>query len=128
MALEVEIKQKALLGVDKLDIINNMGTQLHVTRINLLEEPGIPVFTFKNIMANKNTILQQGESWEPSRKKFKTSKYEKIETILLERFCQKWAMNIPIADPMLRQKAEEIALELNIDFKVLNGRMDGLID
>jgi hypothetical protein len=38
MALEVEIKQKALLGVDKLDITNNMGTQLHVTRINLSDE------------------------------------------------------------------------------------------
>jgi hypothetical protein len=79
-------------------------------------------------MANKNTILQQGESWEPSRKKFKTSKYEKTETLLLEWFCQKWAMNIPIADPVLRQKAEEIALEIKYLLKVLNGRMDGLID
>jgi hypothetical protein len=32
MALEVEIKQKALLGVDKLDIIKNVATQLHVTQ------------------------------------------------------------------------------------------------
>jgi hypothetical protein len=52
-------------------------------------------------MANKNNILQQGVSTEPSRKKFKTSNYEKINIILLEWFCQKWAMNIPIADPVL---------------------------
>jgi hypothetical protein len=75
-------------------------------------------------MANRNTILQQGESSEPSRKKLKTSKYDKIETILLEWFCQKWAMNIPIADPVLTQKAEEIASKLNIDLRVLNGWTD----
>jgi hypothetical protein len=39
-----------------------------------------------------------------------------IESVLLEWFWQKQALNILIQDPVLRQKAEEIALKLNIQF------------
>jgi hypothetical protein len=45
------------------------------------------VVTLNNMMASKNSILE-GESYKPSSKKFETSKYEKIETILLEWFCK----------------------------------------
>jgi hypothetical protein len=44
-----------------------VDTQPHVTLIKLAEEPGIPVLTLNNNMANTNNILQQGESSKPSR-------------------------------------------------------------
>jgi hypothetical protein len=66
VALKVGIKQKALSGANKLDI-KKMDTQLHVTLIELVEELNIPLLTFNNIMPNKNNILQQGGSGEPSR-------------------------------------------------------------
>jgi hypothetical protein len=77
-----------------------------------------------NIMANKKNILQQCVTYQPGRKKLKTSKYEKMESVLLERFRQKQALNIQIQGPVLRQKAEEIALKLNIEFTTLNGWLD----
>jgi hypothetical protein len=123
MTPNVEIKQKVLSVPNKLDIIQKMDTQPYTTN-QVSRITRIPVSTLNNIMANKNNILQQGGSREPNRKKFKTSKYEKIETILLEWFCQKWAKNIPVAGPVLQQKAEEIALKLNIDFKASNGWID----
>jgi hypothetical protein len=60
-------KQTTLSIADKLDIITKGDTQLHVTKIKLAEELGIPVPTFNNITANKNNILQQGGSSKPSR-------------------------------------------------------------
>jgi hypothetical protein len=44
--------------------------------------------------------------------------------VLLEWFRQKRALNIPIQGPVLRQKAEEIALKLNTEFTPSNGWLD----
>jgi hypothetical protein len=64
MASKVEIKWKALSVANKLYIIKKVDTQPHVTQISL---PDVPVLTVNNILANKNDILQQGESSKPSR-------------------------------------------------------------
>jgi hypothetical protein len=62
----------------------------------------------------KKNILQRCVNTHPGRKRLKTSKYEKMESVLLEWFWQKLALYIPIQAPVLRQEAEEIALKLNI--------------
>jgi hypothetical protein len=46
--------------------------------------------------------------------------------VLLVCFRQKRALSIPVQDPMLRQKAEEIAFKLNIEFTPLRGWLDQL--
>jgi hypothetical protein len=46
----------------------------------------------------------------------KTYECEKTESVLLACSRQKQALYIPIQCPMLRQKAKEIALKLNIVF------------
>jgi hypothetical protein len=61
---------------------------------------------------------------EAANQAVKTSKYDMIETIFLGWFCQKWAMNIPVTGPQLRQKAVEMAIKLNIDLKDSNGWID----
>jgi hypothetical protein len=45
-------------------------------------------------------LLRQAEN-------LKTSKYDKIESVLLEWFKQKWTLNILIPGPVLKQKVEE---------------------
>jgi hypothetical protein len=67
----------------------NMDTQPYVTHTNVAEKLGIPSSVLNNIMANKKNILHQYVTSHPGRKKLKTSKYEKIESVLLEWFRQK---------------------------------------
>jgi hypothetical protein len=47
-------------------------------------------------MTNRKTILQQYVTNEPSRKKLKIFKYEKIESVLLEWFRQKRAYQFKV--------------------------------
>jgi hypothetical protein len=47
------------------------------------------------------------------KKMLKTSKYEKIESLLIERLKQKQALYVPIEGQVSRQKAEEITLKQN---------------
>jgi hypothetical protein len=61
---------------------------------------------------------------QPGREKLTTFKCKKIESILLKWFRQKGLLFIPIQDPVLRQKAEEIALKLDLEFTPLNGWFD----
>jgi hypothetical protein len=44
--------------------------------------------------------------------------------VLLEWFRQEQALNIPSQGPVLRQKANEKALKLNIELTPLNGWLD----
>jgi hypothetical protein len=75
-------------------------------------------------MWNKKNILQHCVTSQSGRKKLKTSKYEKIESVLLEWFRQKLALNIPIQGPVLRQKAEEITSKLNMEVTPSNAWLD----
>jgi hypothetical protein len=98
-----------------------VDTQLHETRIKLAEEVGIPVSALKKIWQIVTAFYSK---LEVANQAVKTSKYDMIETIFLGWFCQKWAMNIPVTGPQLRQKAVEMAIKLNIDLKDSNRLID----
>jgi hypothetical protein len=78
------------------------------------------VSTINSILANKKNKLQQHVIIQPSRKKLKTSKYEKTEYVLLVWFRKYLEFCILIQGPVLRQKAEKIAIILSIKFTPLN--------
>jgi hypothetical protein len=70
----------------------------------------MPVLMLNNLMVNKKQTnkqtkeeLQQRATTQPIRRKLKTSKYEKTESVLLKQFRQKWALHTQIRGPMLRQ-------------------------
>ena len=125
------VKRKALSIREKVDIIAkvdaNPNLSLHVavwTRLKIAAELCIPVSTVNSIVAKREIYLSEVTTVQLGRKKLKTSKYEKIEGVLLEWFTQKRALNIPIQGPLLKQKADEIALQLNINFKPSNGWLE----
>jgi hypothetical protein len=58
-----------------------MQVQPHVMRTKVAEQLGVPVSMLNNIMTNKKNIPQQHVTPQPGRKKLKTSKYEKTESV-----------------------------------------------
>jgi hypothetical protein len=55
------------------------------------------------------------------QKKLRTSKYRNTESVPLEWFRQKQAINTSIQGSVYRQKAQEMTLKLNIYFTPSNG-------
>jgi hypothetical protein len=49
------------------------------------------------------------------------AKHSDLETELFEWFCHAQASNIPIEGPMVKEKANKIALKMGIEFQCLNG-------
>jgi hypothetical protein len=76
-------------------------------------------------MEVKNT-LQQCASNQPGRKKLRTSKYKKTQSVVLEWFRLQQGLYTPIKGPISRQKAEEIALKLYTEITLSNGWHDQL--
>jgi len=52
------------------------------------------------------------------------SKSVEVEDVLVGCLCHKWAFNSAIRLTTLKQKAEEVALLLNIGFTPSNGLID----
>jgi hypothetical protein len=75
-------------------------------------------------MVNKKITLQQCVTFSQVEKKLKTSKYGNTEPVLLEWFGLKQILNIPIKGLVLRHRAQEIALKVNIEFTPPNGWLD----
>nr|AOE48153.1 CENP-B-like protein 1 [Locusta migratoria] len=115
------IKRKPISLAEKLEIIKKVDSRKNVTRVQIAAELNIPVSTLNTIMANRQKLLEKSVTEQSSRKKLKTGKYEQVEVVLLEWFRQKRALNLPIDGNILRKKAVDIALKLNIDFKPSNG-------
>jgi hypothetical protein len=62
----------------------------------------------------KKNVLQQCVNTHRGGERLKTSKCEKMESVLLEWFRQKLALYIVIQALVLRPQPEEIVLKLNI--------------
>jgi len=118
------IKRKPLSLSEKLHIIQKVDGFPSVPRTKICKELGIPVSTVNTIMLNRNKILKQLLTQQPGRKRMKTGKYEKVEAVLTEWFRQKRALNLTINGRILKSKAEEIAMKLNIEFRPSKGWID----
>jgi hypothetical protein len=84
-----------------------------------MEQLGLPVSTL-NDMVNKKELLQQCADAQSGRKKLKLQNMRRLDHYS-RVVRQKWALNMPVQGHVFRQKAEEIALKLNIEFTSLNG-------
>ena len=117
------IKRKAISIEEKMKILNEVDKNSHLNRVQIAKNLDIPVTTLNGIVANRETIINN--SFQTSKnKKIKKAKYEDIEKNLLVWFKQARAANIPINGPILKEKAEEIAKTLNIEFIASNGWID----
>jgi hypothetical protein len=73
-----------------LAVPEKLGAQLHMIHIKVAEQITIPVSMQNNVMANKKNILQQCVTSQPRRKKLKTEKYVKTESVLLYGLDKNW--------------------------------------
>lgn len=80
--------------------------------------------TLNIVAGNKSKLLWQSVIAQPGRKISGMSKGMEVEGMLQGCLCQKWALNVPIRPTTLKQKAEEVALLLNIGFTPSNGLTD----
>lgn len=117
------IKRKALTIEEKLKILKDVENSPHLSRIKIAERLHIPVTTLNGIVAKRDDIINaSGKSQKI--KKVKKGKYENVEEKLMIWFKQSRSANIPISGTILKEKAEEIAKIMNVEFVPSNGWID----
>jgi hypothetical protein len=118
-------KRKKLTMCDKLNVISEAEAHPNVPHIAMANRLGLPLSTLSKIMLSKEKIADtecKCGAQAKKRKKMKLRANDELVKILLEWFQQMRSGNVPINGPILREKAHEIALRLNIDnFKASNG-------
>jgi hypothetical protein len=118
-------KRKKLTISDKLNVIGEVEAHPNIPRIEMANCLGLPPSTLSKIMLSKEKITHAKCKCGAQAKKSKNMKLganDELEKILLEWFQQMRSDNVPINGPILREKANEITLRLNIDnFKASNG-------
>lgn len=122
--MSVKGKRKALSIAEKLIILNEVDKNPHLTRIQIAKTLNLPVTTLNGIIAKQEVIRNSSCTNSSKTKKIKKGKYEEIEDKLIIWFKQARSANIPISGTILREKAEEIAKKLNIEFVASNGWID----
>lgn len=80
--------------------------------------------TLNSVTGSKSKLLWWSVIAQPGMKKSGMSKGMEVEDMLVGCLCQKWALNVAIQLTTLKQKAEEVALLLNIGFTPSNGLTD----
>ncbi|XP_049855528.1 tigger transposable element-derived protein 6-like [Schistocerca gregaria] len=111
-ALNVHLKLKILDEVD-------CGTK----KTAIAEQFGIPISTLPTIIKNQEKIINAAASGSGNISKgLHTTKYEDVETLLQEWFNHMRVSNIPLTDPMIQSKANDIAKDMGIkDFRCFAG-------
>lgn len=119
------IKRKALSVDEKIKILKDVDENSNLSRVQLAKKLKLPVSTLNGIVAKRNVILNSSGPCQKN-KKLKKGKYEDIEKKLVMWFKQFRSANIPINGTILKEKADEIAKTLNIEFTPSNGWIDRL--
>jgi hypothetical protein len=108
-------KRKKLTISDKLNVIGEVEARLNVPRIEMANRLGLPPSTLSKIMLSREKITEaeyKCGAHAKKRKNMKLGANDELEKILLEWFQQMRSDNVPINGPILREKANEIALRL----------------
>lgn len=117
-------KRKEIPLKEKIDVLEYATTN-KCTQLELAEKFQISQTQVSKLLKNKEKILNAVKrNANPNRKRQRFGKVAAIEEALLQWFYEAQTLKVPINDLILGQKAEDIALELNINnFKVTNGWM-----
>ncbi|XP_067124140.1 tigger transposable element-derived protein 6-like [Centruroides vittatus] len=84
----------------------------------------IPFSTLSTWLKNRDKLEHVAESGAEigKRKRLRTAKYEELEEILFQWFCNVRTKNIPLSGPLIKEKAAMLASRMGInDFKCSNG-------
>lgn len=118
------VKRKAITVKEKLAIIQKVDSNPSASRVSIAKELGLPASTLNSIVSKREILLREAANTSSNCKKRKLGKYEDVEKPLLEWFKQQRAQNIPLNGSIIKEKAEQIALRLGIEFQASNGWID----
>lgn len=120
------IKRKALSVDDKLKILKTYDENSKVkTQTQIAKDLNIPESTLRTIKKKRKEIQENAVQGGTKRKKIKSGKYELLEDVLLKWFHQVRSLHLPMSGTLLKEKALEIAKELEIsDFTASSGWTD----
>lgn len=115
-------KYKSLTLTEKIKILREVDNG-RKTKTEIAKQYGIPLSTLSTFIKNRETIESQAESGETdgSKKRNRGAKHERLERELLDWFFQCRSNNIPLSGPLVKEKADMIALKSGIEFKCSNG-------
>lgn len=118
-------KYKSLSFKEKLLIIAEVKKGIK-SKSSIAQEWGIPASTLSTYLKNEKKILEDSDSKKNKlSKRLKKQKYPEVNKCLLKWFKQQRDKNIPISGIIMKAKAEEFAISLNItNFKASSGWLD----
>ncbi|KAG8231656.1 hypothetical protein J437_LFUL018116, partial [Ladona fulva] len=118
-------KCKALSILEKRKIIEEVEKGIKKKK-DIAAEFGIPANTLSTIIKNKDMIISATEkSLGPSRKRLKSSRFPGVEEEMVKWLKTAVVNNSPISAQILREKAEQFALQLgHSEFKASSGWLD----
>jgi len=115
-------KLNSLSFKEKRDLIE-LFEKSNVSKTAFAKEHNIPRTTLNDILASKK-ILEEADC-KDKRKRMRRSKFDEIEEVLVRWLKHARSQNVPISAVILKEKAIEIAKELNIeDFGGSNGWLE----
>jgi hypothetical protein len=92
------------------------------SKTEIAQAYGIPLSTLSTHLKNRDSVENQALQGAVVSKRMRIhgAKHSDLEDELFEWFCHAHANNIPVG-PMVKEKANEIALKMGIEFQCSNG-------
>ncbi|XP_041366852.1 major centromere autoantigen B-like [Gigantopelta aegis] len=115
---------------DKLKIIKSFESVPKPTLRSLSEKFSIGKSTVGDIIKKREVYKAEFEkNISGNKRRFNNAcKFDKLNELIWQWFCQARAKNIPISGPIIHEKASEFAKELAVaDFKGSNGWLDSVV-
>jgi transposase-like protein len=118
-------KKRKYIGkpiAEKLEITAEVNKKER-SKNEIAQAYGIPLSTLSTYLKNQDSIKNQAlQGAEVSKQmRIRGAKHSNLEEKLFEWFCHARANNIHVESPMVKEKANEIALKTGIEFQCLNG-------
>jgi hypothetical protein len=107
---------------ERLDIIAEVNKKER-SKTEIAQAYGIPLSTLSIYLKNRDCIENQALQGAEVSKRMRIhgAKHSDLEDELFKWFCHARAKNIPVEGPMVKEKANEIALKMGIEFQCSNG-------
>ena len=102
-------KQSSIDLQTKLKILEEVDHAVSKKKI-IAEKFGIAKSTLSTIIKDREKIINAAASGSGNKsKRIRSAKYEDMETLLLEWFNHMRASNVPISEPIIQSKENDIA-------------------
>jgi hypothetical protein len=105
---------------EKLDITAEIDKK-EKSKTEIAQAYRIPLSTLSTYMKYRDSIENQALQGAEFSNQICGVKHSDLEDEVFEWFCHACANNIPVEVPMIKEKANETALKMGIEFQCSNG-------